>query len=158
MRLPRDAPLYSSPLSRCLRLAHGLHRAGFAAPAVDPDDIGYNRTASALLPSVLAALGAGPVQARGMQARIDRVVTPVATLEQVLEFYARNGDVPAGGNLGNGIGNVRLNPQERAQIVEFLKALTDDRVKFERAPFDHPSLCVPVGYQATADAELFALV
>jgi len=34
-RLPRDAPLYSSPLSRCLRLAHGLHRAGFAAPAID---------------------------------------------------------------------------------------------------------------------------
>lgn len=32
---------------------------------------------------LLAALGAGPGQARGMQARIDRVVTPVATLEQV---------------------------------------------------------------------------
>jgi hypothetical protein len=30
--------------------------------------------------------------------------------------------------------------------VEFLKALTDDRVRFERAPFDHPSVCVPVGY------------
>ena len=36
--------------------------------------------------------------------------------------------------------------QERGQIVEFLKALTDDRVRFERAPFDHPSICVPVGY------------
>ncbi|MFO0231717.1 MAG: histidine phosphatase family protein [Burkholderiales bacterium] len=35
-RLPRDAALYSSPLSRCLRLALGLHAAGFAAPAVDP--------------------------------------------------------------------------------------------------------------------------
>jgi hypothetical protein len=69
-----------------------------------------------------------------------------ATLEQVLEFYARNGDVPAGGNLGPGMGNIRLNQQERAQIVEFLKALTDDRVRFERAPFDHPSLCVPIGY------------
>ena len=55
-------------------------------------------------------------------------------------------------------GNIRLSAQERAQIVEFLKALTDDRVKFERAPFDHPSLCVPVGYQGNADAELFALV
>ena len=38
-----------------------------------------------------------------------------ATLEQVLEFYARNGDVPAGGNLGRGFGNIRLNQQERAQ-------------------------------------------
>src|SRR6185503_13200567 len=69
-----------------------------------------------------------------------------ATLEQVMEFYARNGDVPAGGNLGPGMGTIRLNQQERAQIVEFLKALTDDRVRYERAPFDHPSLCVPVGY------------
>jgi hypothetical protein len=69
-----------------------------------------------------------------------------ATLEQVLEFYGRNGDVPAGGNLGPGIGDIRLNQGDRAQIVEFLKALTDDRVRFERAPFDHPSLCVPVGY------------
>lgn len=69
-----------------------------------------------------------------------------ATLEQVLEFYARNGDVPGGGNLGPGMGNICLNPQERGQIVEFLKALTDDRVRFERAPFDHPSICVPVGY------------
>jgi mono/diheme cytochrome c family protein len=97
-----------------------------------------------------------------------------ATLEQVLEFYGRNGDVPAGGNLGPGIGNINLNQQERAQIVEFLKALTDDRVRFERAPFDHPSLCVPVGYREnppgvlsrdtssagadSAAADLFALV
>lgn len=81
-----------------------------------------------------------------------------ASLEQVLEFYGRNGDVPAGGNLANGFGNIRLNQNERAQIVEFLKALTDDRVKYERAPFDHPSLCVPVGYRGSASAELFALV
>src|SRR4030095_9400321 len=69
-----------------------------------------------------------------------------ATLEQVLEFYSRNGDVPAGGNLGPGIGNIRLSQQDRTAIVEFLKALTDDRVRFERAPFDHPSLCLPTGY------------
>lgn len=34
-RLPREAPVYSSPLSRCLRLARGLERAGFTAPVVD---------------------------------------------------------------------------------------------------------------------------
>jgi len=95
-----------------------------------------------------------------------------ATLEQVLEFYARNGDVPAGGNLGPGVGNIRLSQQDRAEIVEFLKALTDDRVRYERAPFDHPSLCVPIGYaenppgvltpdtsmSATSAADLWALV
>ena len=68
-----------------------------------------------------------------------------ATLEQVLEFYARNGDFPGGGNLGPGIGNIRLNQGERTAIVAFLKALSDDRVRFQRAPFDHPSLCVPNG-------------
>jgi hypothetical protein len=34
-------------------------------------------------------------------------------------------------------------------IVAFLKALSDDRVRFQRAPFDHPFLCVPNGHVAT---------
>ena len=68
-----------------------------------------------------------------------------ATLEQVLDFYGRNGDFPGDGNLGPGIGRIRLNPTEKTAIIAFLKALTDDRVKFQRAPFDHPSLCVPNG-------------
>ena len=51
-----------------------------------------------------------------------------------------------------------LDMDARASLVEFLNALTDDRVKFERAPFDHPALCVPVGYNGAATAELFALV
>lgn len=45
---------------------------------------------------LLAVLGAGPLQARGMQARIDRVVTPVATLEQVRVRV----DWPAGASSG----------------------------------------------------------
>lgn len=45
---------------------------------------------------LLAALGAGHAQARGMQARIDRVVTPVATLEQVRVRV----DWPAGASTG----------------------------------------------------------
>jgi alpha-ribazole phosphatase len=35
-RLPRGADLYSSPLGRCLRLAQGLERQGFAAVRTDP--------------------------------------------------------------------------------------------------------------------------
>ena len=68
-----------------------------------------------------------------------------STLEQVLEFYGRNGDIQAGGNLGPGIGQIRLSQQNRTAIVAFLKALTDDRVRYQSAPFDHPSLCVPHG-------------
>ncbi|MEO8125977.1 MAG: cytochrome c peroxidase [Bryobacteraceae bacterium] len=69
-----------------------------------------------------------------------------ATLDQVLLFYGRNSDFPDGGNLGRGIGNIRLNAGDRTAIVAFLKALSDDRVRFQRAPFDHPSLCVPNGH------------
>ena len=68
-----------------------------------------------------------------------------ATLEQVLDFYGRHGDFPAGG-LGRGMGNIRLSAEDRAAIVAFLKALSDERVRFQRAPFDHPSLCVPNGH------------
>ncbi|MFN7919290.1 MAG: cytochrome c peroxidase [Bryobacteraceae bacterium] len=77
-----------------------------------------------------------------------------ATLEQVLDFYARNGDFPDGGNLGPGIGNIRLTQAERTSIVAFLKALSDDRVRFQRAPFDHPSLCVPNGHVESAPGQL----
>ena len=30
--------------------------------------------------------------------------------------------------------------------MAFLKALTDDRVRWEKAPFDHPSLTIPNGH------------
>ena len=31
-------------------------------------------------------------------------------------------------------------------IVAFLKTLTDERVRWEKAPFDHPSLTLPNGH------------
>jgi cytochrome c peroxidase len=77
-----------------------------------------------------------------------------ATLDQVMQFYARQGDFPQGGNLGPGIGGIRLNANERAQLVAFMKALSDDRVKFERAPFDHPSICIPIGAAESAPGVL----
>jgi len=70
-----------------------------------------------------------------------------ATLEQVVDFYSRGGDFPGDGNLGPGIGNKNLSTTDRTALVAFLKALSDDRVRYERAPFDHPELCVPVGQQ-----------
>ncbi|MDH3210548.1 MAG: hypothetical protein OEL91_09260, partial [Burkholderiaceae bacterium] len=30
--------------------------------------------------------------------------------------------------------------------VNFMKSLTDDRVRYERAPFDHPELTIPHGH------------
>ncbi|MEO5741526.1 MAG: cytochrome c peroxidase [Vicinamibacterales bacterium] len=142
--------------------ALGLFRTGVSAIEDDPGAAGLDAFGSPLFPGAPGGRANGAFKSPAL--RNVELTGPyfhtggAATLEQVLEFYARNGDVPAGGNLGPGIGTIRLNQQERAQIVDFLKALTDDRVRFERAPFDHPSLCVPVGYAATADAELFRLV
>jgi cytochrome c peroxidase len=74
-----------------------------------------------------------------------------ATLEQTVEFYSRGGDFPAGPNVGRGLRALNLSDDERAALVAFLKALTDDRVRFERAPFDHPELCVSAGHAASVD-------
>jgi cytochrome c peroxidase len=68
------------------------------------------------------------------------------TLEQVVDFYARGGDFPDGGNLGPGIRRRNLSQADRQSLVAFMKSLTDERIRFERAPFDHPELCVPVGH------------
>src|SRR6185312_9272434 len=130
--------------------ALGFFRTGVSAIEDDPGTAGSDAFGSPIFPAAPADRATGAFKSPGL--RNAELTGPYfhtggsATLEQVMEFYARNGDVPAGGNLGPGIGNIRLNQQERAQIVEFLKALTDDRVRYERAPFDHPSLCVPVGY------------
>jgi len=88
----------------------------------------------------------GPYQHNGGQ----------STLEQVVDFYARGGDFPEGGNLGPDIENHNLSDADRAAIVAFMKALSDDRVRFERAPFDHPELCVPVGHVEGEDRKLVA--
>jgi hypothetical protein len=39
-----------------------------------------------------------------------------------------------------------LSATQKANLVAFLKALTDERVRFEKAPFDHPQLFVPNGH------------
>lgn len=86
-----------------------------------------------------------------------------ATLEQVVEFYNRGGDrrdiVPGSdspnttrfgpnpSNLDADIKQLNLTAQEKADLVAFLKnALTDPRVAWERAPFDHPSLVIRDGH------------
>jgi cytochrome c peroxidase len=158
--------------------ALGFFRTAVSAIEDDPGTGGLDAFGSPLFPAASGGRADGAFKSPGL--RNVELTGPyfhtggAATLEQVMEFYARNGDVPAGGNLGPGMGNIRLNPQDRSEIVEFMKALTDDRVRFERAPFDHPSLCVPVGYaenppgvltpersspgSSTAAADLFALV
>lgn len=73
-----------------------------------------------------------------------------ATLRQVVDFYTRGGNFPEN-NIENldpdiePIGFLQGNPERKDALVSFLLALTDERVKQEKAPFDHPELFVPNG-------------
>jgi len=94
------------------------------------------------------------------------------TLEDVIDFYFRGGNfrtydlesnhpiigytvdrdkespitglgILSGELLNSGPG---LDEADKASLVAFLKALTDDRVLYSKAPFDHPQLFVPAGH------------
>jgi len=41
---------------------------------------------------------------------------------------------------------IGLDDADKASLVAFLKALTDERVLYRKAPFDHPQLFVPAGH------------
>ena len=49
-----------------------------------------------------------------------------------------------------------LTPDEIAAIVAFLEALTDERVLYRRAPFDHPQLFVPNGHPGNSSSTIDA--
>jgi PASTA domain-containing protein len=66
------------------------------------------------------------------------------TLRQVVDFYSRGGDF-ANKEKSADLSPLGLSDEEKDDLVEFLKALTDPRVKDQSAPFDHPELYVPVG-------------
>jgi len=71
----------------------------------------------------------------------------MATLQQVVEFYDRGGDFAQQNmdNLDPNILPLHLTAEQRDDLVQFLVALTDERVRWQRAPFDHPELCFPNG-------------
>ena len=74
-----------------------------------------------------------------------------SSLMQVVEFYSRGGNFPQNGqNFDGDIGGIAALQGNRANkeaLVEFLLTLTDERVRNESAPFDHPQLTVPNGAQ-----------
>jgi len=84
------------------------------------------------------------------------------TLDQVVEFYTRGGNFPGNPELASAmqpIGNLRQDAARRAEIVAFLNTLTDERVRNEWAPFDHPELQIPNGANdvAAANDEMLTL-
>lgn len=97
-----------------------------------------------------------------------------ASLEQVVAFYDRGGDRVRVGecdttafaeNCSNldpdiqplGLAAITRDIEGRTvtgeqALVRFLLALTDDRVRYERAPFDHPELVIPDGHPGDSEA------
>jgi len=88
------------------------------------------------------------------------------TLEQVIAFYNRGGDQrgpngddttgfgPNPSNLDPDIEPLGLTDAERAELAAFLRSLTDQRVRLEKAPFDHPQIFVPNGHPTRPDGSL----
>lgn len=68
-----------------------------------------------------------------------------ATLMQVVEFYDDGSDFPSNATLAPLIRPLGLTAAQRRALVAFLMTLTDERVRAQRAPFDHPQLFVPNG-------------
>lgn len=73
-----------------------------------------------------------------------------ATLREVVDFYSRGGDFGFQNlqDLDPDIDfrdGLNLSEDEKNNLVAFLIGLTDERVRWERAPFDHPSLCLSGG-------------
>ncbi|OGT97086.1 MAG: hypothetical protein A2X80_14140 [Geobacteraceae bacterium GWB2_52_12] len=74
------------------------------------------------------------------------------TLRQVVDFYVRGGNFHDE-NLADldpfldGMPALKNNEADQTALIDFMLALTDERVRWERAPFDHPQLLVPNGHQ-----------
>lgn len=66
----------------------------------------------------------------------------VATLKQVVQFFNRGGNFCDFNvhDLSPDIQPLGLTRSQEDQLVAFLVSLTDDRVRFRKAPFDHPEL------------------
>lgn len=72
------------------------------------------------------------------------------TLRDVVEFYSRGGDSHTGMVTLDGTDIVTLEvftfTEHELQALEaFLRSLTDERVRYKRAPFDHPQIFIPNG-------------
>jgi cytochrome c peroxidase len=72
------------------------------------------------------------------------------TLEEVVDFYNRGGNLTNPHHFATLVFPQGLTEPQRKDLVAFLKSLTDERVRWERAPFDHPELRIPHGYKTMA--------
>jgi cytochrome c peroxidase len=72
------------------------------------------------------------------------------TLKEVVEFYARGGNFPDANAASvdaafQDIGALGNAPDKIDALVAFMMSMTDERVRNESEPFDHPELYIPNG-------------
>jgi cytochrome c peroxidase len=78
------------------------------------------------------------------------------TLRQVVDFYTRGGDFPISNAAHRDFNLVNMNVEvqsnlseaEKLALVDYLLELTDERNRFDRAPFDHPQVILPLDGEA----------
>ena len=82
-----------------------------------------------------------------------------STLMQVVDHYNRGGDFGKDNqeNLDVDIQSLGLSETEKVNLVKFLLTLTDERVRMEKAPFDHPALCMPNGHTGTGEPSSYGI-
>jgi len=78
------------------------------------------------------------------------------SLEEVVQFYTRGADFQRTNQRDldpdvGGIPELQGQPEKISAVVEFMLHLTDPRVKYRKAPFDHPELVLPQGVSAVVD-------
>ena len=69
----------------------------------------------------------------------------MSTLEQVIEFYNRGGDFVSP-ELAENIEPLDLTEEQQADLIAYLRTLTDERVLHRQDPFDHPELFIAHGH------------
>jgi hypothetical protein len=76
------------------------------------------------------------------------------SLEEVVDFYNRGGNVQNRRHAATLVFELNFTQEDKDALVAFLKTLTDERVRWEKAPFDHPALKVPNGHTQSSSGGL----
>lgn len=125
------------PISHTKRLFPGAAPATFDGAAVDK---GFGIEGAFKIPGLRNVALTAPYFHNG----------EAMTLRQVVELYSRGGNVAPvtqlDGTIIEPLGVPSMTSEEIDAVVAFLESLTDERVLYRKAPFDHPQLFVPNGH------------
>ena len=131
---------FFGPLSKARRMFPGAAPASFDGAAVTK---GFGVDGAFKVPSLRNVALTAPYFHNG----------DARTLREVVVLYSRGGNVAPvvarDGTLIEPLGVPNLTTDEIDALVAFLETLTDERVLYRRAPFDHPQLFVPNGHRVT---------